>query len=339
MTDDLDPLAPSAAVNLYLDHREPDVSEKTLQNQRYRLNRFLEWCEVEGIENMNALSGRDLHRYRTWRSQQVNAVTLRGELATLRVFLEFCASIDAVEPGLRERVLLPDVAADEEAKDEELPDERAHRILSHLEKFRYASREHVIMAILWHTGIRLGSLRAFDLNDWDPDEMCLSLRHRPDTETPLKNGAAAERVVAVSEHYAEVLEDYIEYNRHSVTDEHGREPLLTSSQGRLSGTAIRNIVYRVTRPCLIRECPHDRDPETCEAMEPEQASHCPSSRSPHTIRRGSITYQLREQVPQRVVEERANVSDEVLEQHYDERTEREKMRVRRDFIDDLEANK
>jgi hypothetical protein len=40
MTGDLDPLPPVEAVNLYLDHREPDVSKKTVQNQRYRLNSF-----------------------------------------------------------------------------------------------------------------------------------------------------------------------------------------------------------------------------------------------------------------------------------------------------------
>jgi len=335
---DLEPLAPADAVTMYLDSRESEVSKKTLQNQRYRLNAFLEWCQDEGMDNLNHLSGRDLHRYRTWRSQQVNAVTLRGELATLRVFLEFCASIDAVEEGMRERVRLPRVSRDEEAKDVELPAERANRILEHLEKFRYASREHVIIAILWHTGIRLGTLRALDLRDWDPDEPCLDIRHRPETDTPLKNGAAANRSIAVGPVYAEVIADYIEHNRRAVVDDHGRQPLLTSPQGRFSSTAIRNTIYRLTRPCMVRECPHDRDPDTCEAMEPDQASRCPTSRSPHAIRRGSITHQLREQIPQRVVEERSNVSGEVLEQHYDERSEREKMRLRSDFLQNLRDN-
>lgn len=338
MSEDLEPLPPAEAVNLYLDHREPDVSNKTLQNQRYRLNSFLEWCDEFGIGNLNDLSGRDLHRYRTWRSDQVNAVTLRGELATLRVFLEFCASIDGVEDGMRERVLLPDVDRDQEAKDVELTDERARRILGHLEKFAYASRDHVIMAVLWHTGIRLGTLRALDLRDWDSDEPCLDIRHRPDTGTPLKNATAANRSIAVGPGYAEVIEDYIDHNRHAVVDDHGRKPLLTSTQGRFSSTAIRNTIYRLTRPCMVRECPHDRDPETCEAMEPDQASRCPTSRSPHAIRRGSITHQLREEIPQRVVEERSNVSGEVLEQHYDERSEREKMRLRSDFIQNLRDN-
>lgn len=104
MSDDLQPIAPATAVNLYLDNREPELSEKSLTSQRYRLNSFIEWAQSEGIENMNELTGRDLHEFRVWRRQgrgskygEVSKVILRGILTTLRKFLELCASIDAVE--------------------------------------------------------------------------------------------------------------------------------------------------------------------------------------------------------------------------------------------------
>jgi integrase len=338
---DLEPLGPAEAVNLYLDHREPELSEKSIENQRYRLNSFIEFCHEHGIENLNALTGRDLHRYRVWRRNgegddygEISKVTLRSNLATLRVFLEFAAGIDAVEPGMRERVLLPEVKAEEAAKDEKLSEDRAKRILDHVNRFHYASRDHVILALLWHTGIRLGSLRAFDVGDFDPSAPCLELRHRPETETPLKNANGANRSIAVGEHYAEVLQDYIDHNRHDVTDEHGREPLITSEQGRLTETPIRRTVYKWTRPCMVADCPHDEDPDDCPYMNRDRASECPSSRSPHGIRRGAITKHLRDGTPEEIVTDRCNVSSDVLEQHYDRRSEREKMELRREFLQD-----
>ena len=331
----LEPITPQEAVDLYLAHREPELSEKTVQNHRYRLEAFIEWCHEARIDNLNDLSGRDLHRYRVWRQQDVNLVTLRGQLATLRVFLEFCASIDAVEQGMRERVKLPDVDPSDEARDEMLDEDRAHDLLEYLERYRRASRDHIIIAILWHTGIRLGGLRAFDLEDYEPDEQCLWLRHRPETGTPLKNQAHAERAIALDKYYCAILDEYIQHHRHDVVDEHGREPLVTSDRGRLSSNQIRSQVYKLSHPCVVGECPHDRDPEDCEARFYGHYSQCPSSLSPHTIRRGAITYQLREDIPEDIVSGRCDVSGEVLERHYDRRTDREKMEQRREFITDL----
>jgi len=337
MTDrpQLEPIAPAEAVELYFSHRRSDLSEKTLQNQRYRLDAFVEWCETEGdLANLNALTGRDIHRFRSWRLDDgVSKVTLAGVLQTLRKFLEFAAAIDAVEPGMRERVKLPDVDPEEEASDTILEEDRARAILDYLEKFRYASREHVIVAVLWHTGCRMGTLRAMDVGDIDFDTRCIDVRHRPETGTPLKNGLAAERAIAIGEAYCEILRDYLEHNRPSVRDEYGRAPLIASKQGRLSETTIRSDVYQITRPCVIGECPHDRDPADCEAMDYGRESKCPSSRSPHPVRRGSITKHLRDGSPQEIVSERSNVSGEILDQHYDERSEREKMELQRDHIE------
>jgi len=334
--DDLEPLDPFEAVEMYLHHREPELSEKSLHNHRYRLDVFIEFCEEHGIENLNELTGRDLHRFRTWRSRQdVTTMTLRTNLATLRVFLEFCASIDGVPQGLREKVVLPEVDKEEQSKDVKLETSRAEAILEHLNRFEYASRDHVILALLWHTGMRLGTLRALDIDDIDLDTPCLRVRHRPDTGTPLKNRTAAERVIALGEGYARILGDYIEHNRIQSEDSHGREPLISSKQGRLAESSVRMTVYKWTRPCMVGECPHDEDPKTCDYMKVRNASECPSSHSPHGIRRGALTRMLRQGTPEEVVGDRSNVSRDVLEQHYDRRTERERMELRRDLLEDL----
>lgn len=71
---------------------------------------------------------------------------------------------------------------------------------------------------------------------------------------------------------------------------------------------------------------HDRDPTECEAAQRiDKAIKCPSSFSPHTIRRSSITMWLSEVVPMEAVSDRTNANEEALEKHYDKRSEKGKM--------------
>lgn len=78
----------------------------------------------------------------------------------------------------------------------------------------------------------------------------------------------------------------------------------------------------------------DRDPAACEPTDGlKDASKCPESVSPHAVRRGGITHWLQQDVPMRVVGDRANVSQDVLDAHYDRRSEREKAEQRREYLD------
>jgi hypothetical protein len=143
-------------------------------------------------------------------------------------------------------------------------------------------------------------------------------------------------MVYLGEGWYELIEQYLENpSRHEVTDEYGREPLITTRDGRPTGDTIYRIVNRATQPCEYGECPHDRDPDECEARGANSyASKCPSSYSPHEIRRGSITHHLAEDVAPEIASERMDVSLDVLYNHYDARTEREKMNVRKDALED-----
>ena len=339
---DLEPTTPREAVRYYHEDREMDLTEKSQQNHRYRLKSWIAFCNEQGIENMNNVTGRKLHEFRLWRKNgegdeydEIKKVTLKGILTTLRVFLGYCATIEAVEEGLRERVRIPKLNSEEISRDEKLEEADAAGMLEYLEQFRYASREHAMLSILWHTGIRLGTLRAFDVEDLDKSERCLDIRHRPKQETPLKNKKDAERSIALGEYDVGVLEDYIKQHRPDVTDDYGRRPLFASDHGRLTASPIRITVYRWTQPCRWGGCPHDEDPNTCEYRKRESLANCPSSRSPHGVRRGAITKHLRDGTPEEVVSDRMNSSREVIDQHYDERSEREKMRLRRELIRDL----
>ena len=339
---ELDALDPATGVQMYLDGKEGELSKATLKAQTYRLDAFLDWCDEEDIDDLRDLSGRDLYAYRIWRREghgedrdEIALVTLRGQLATLRAFLRFAAEIDAVPEGLREKLPLPSVSGGEDVSNTTLDPDRAETILDYLTRYEYAGRRHVMMLLLWHTGARAGAIRGLNLADvdLDGDEPGLQFVHRPEEDCPLKNKERGERWNAISQRVARILRDYIDGPRNEVVDEYGRKPLLTTRVGRPTVSTLRDTLYAATRPCWRgAECPHDRDPAECEQTYYKKASSCPSSRSPHDVRSGRVTAYAREEIPRRVVSDRLDASGDVLDKHYDRRSEREKAEQRRDYL-------
>jgi len=327
----LQPLEPDEAIQMYLTERQTELSPETHDNHRYYLRRFKEWCDREDYDNMNDISGRDLHGFRQDRADELVQSSLQTQMSAVRTFIDFCESIDAVEPGLSEKVLVPPRPGN--SRDEKLEPEEADAILSYLDKYHYASRNHALFLTLWHTGMRMGALQSLDLEDFDRDRQALALVHRPDEGTTLKNAEDGERIVALSDDVTEVLTDYVDEKRVDRVDDYGRKPLFPSKKGRLSKSAIQQITYKLTRPCTYSgECPHDKQPDDCEWTGYHSASGCPSSLSPHPVRRGAITYLLTSG-PTRAVGDRCDVSNRVLEEHYDRRNEQEKMQQRREVLD------
>lgn len=327
--DELEPLDPETGVDLYLDHKSTNCTKSTVQNHRYRLNPLLEWCDEQGIDNLNDLSGRDIQEYRLWRSEEsdINALTLRMQMSTLRVFLKWAGSMEAVPEDLYTKVMVPRVKRGERHRDEMLEADEAKEILQYLSTYEYASIEHVLLGLLWETGIRIGAAFSIDLEDVDFDGKQIELVHRPDKGTTLKNGKSGERLVAITSELTEMLEDHVDAKRIDVTDEKGREPLLTTRQGRMQRSTMRRKVYRITAPCY-------RD-EQCPDCRAEYDEKCGEAVSPHSIRRGSITHFLTKDVPVEVVSDRANVSRKVLDEHYDRRTQEVKLEQRRKYLSNL----
>lgn len=329
MNDELQPLGPEEGIEQFLRQRKPALRESSYRNATTRLRFFKEWCEEREIDNLNNLTGRLLADFVAWRRQDVKPVTVQKQLSTIRMALRFWADIEAVPDGLAEKVHSPDVNRDNIAKEVHLTAERADRILSHLDRYDYASRDHAVMVMAWRTGMRRGAIRSVDVDDMRPEDHALVVEHRPDQGTKLKNGDDGERWVYLGPEWYTILEEYVSANRLDKTDDYGRRPLLTTQNGRPTGDTIYKWINRLTQPCQYGDCPHDRDPEDCEATGDGFPSKCPSARSPHAIRRGAITNHLNEDVSPEVTSERMNVSLEVLYQHYDVRTDREKMEVRK----------
>lgn len=68
-------------------------------------------------------------------------------------------------------------------------------------------------------------------------------------------------------------------------------------------------MYSVTKPCLTKECPHDRELPNCDAANDRfQAFSCPSSIDPHEILYSALIHWLNFDLPEEFTDRRGDVS-------------------------------
>jgi len=75
--------------------------------------------------------------------------------------------------------------------------------------------------------------------------------------------------------------------------------------------------------------------EECEGTRYDRYSKCPLNVSPHAIRRGSIIKHLSKDVREKVVSDRMNVGQGVLDKHYDKRSEAQRAEQRRGYLEEV----
>lgn len=331
----LSPITPEEAVSWYLRRRRNELAESSLYTHQSSLGHFLRWTEHVGIDNLNELNGRKLQRYLTWRVEEApNSVdrlapkSEKTQIDITRKFIEHCEAIDAVHHVLHEKILPFRVKEADEVRDEMLKMERIEEILHYLETYHYASRAHVLWAILAESGARIGAIRSLDLTDFMPESQSLRFRYRPEEGTSLKNDQGSERRVGLlRDGTMTAIQDYIDTQREDITDEYGRQPLLATHNGRVGTSTIRKTVYRWSCPKILgNKCSHG------EEMTSSDAWRCQNNAYPHMVRSGVITHFLREEVPVNYVSDRCDVSPEVIKKHYDGRSEEERMDIRRTEI-------
>jgi len=334
----MESVAPAEAVQLYLKDREAEISQSTIYEHKTRLKRFVEWATENGITETATLTRQTLFRYKAHRTEEVAPTTLENEMRTVRLFIRFCESFGCCPEGIAASMTIPSAPKSKRSRDEQLKPERANKILDHLNTYNYCSFQHVLFSLLWNLGARVGGIRALDVCDFhasSPDGPYIEFAHRPETGTPLKNGWKSERKPPIRDPLAALIADFIDARRPDTTDVHGRRPLLATEQGRPAITTIQRNIYGITRPCVYDgQCPHDREISDCEAAgRKNAASKCPSSRSPHTLRRGRATENANDGMPEEMVCDRMDMTPEVFREHYRQSTEADKRQLQREYLD------
>ncbi|EMA59772.1 tyrosine-type recombinase/integrase [Halorubrum kocurii] len=326
-------LSPRQARDRFLEKRSMENSAKTIRSYNNRLTRWVHWCEERGVERVGDLSGWLFDEYeRHLRAEENAPATVKGKMTAVSQVVQYLATIEAVDEDLPEKVHVPKLTRSQETSDTMLDTEDAKQLLEFYrnDPARFGTPPHAVLEVFWNTGCRLGAVVGLDLADYDPENGYLDFNHRPESGTPLKNNEQGERVVRISEPVVDALDTYIARERSDKRDEYGREPLFAGRQGRVTDTTIRSWTYQGTQPCLYMECPHGRRRRNCKFTERSHASKCPSSRAPHHIRTGSLTWHCDRGLPIEVISERVDADPDTIKRYYDKADRHRKMAERRE---------
>ncbi len=334
-------LSPSEAAQRWLDKRSVSLAEQTLRDYHYRLKQFTDWAESKEFDSMQELTPWLIDEFDAKRKgDDVRPITLRNHQQTVKDWLEWASEVGIAPEGVAAPIEIPDVDRSQHVSDVKLEQEYGLQLLKAFRNGRYrATEHHVTFEILWIVGCRMGGARALDLSDVDREANVLEFRHRPETDTPLKKAEQGERDVGVPPETMAVIGEWIDNRRPTVRDDYGRQPLLATKNGRAALSTIRDWSYFATVPCRFQDCPHAKEQASCDWFTSTKATNCPSSRAPHQVRSGSITWQRNQGMDAEVVSRRVNASVRVINKHYDLPTKREEFEQREaEHIDKLSVD-
>ncbi len=315
-------LSIAEAIDRFIARNRPNWKGETERTYRKSLDTFEEYAEDEGLEVLSDLERWELGYFTDWllsHERDYARVTVQSKQKQARRWVKWLESQGYVDIGLH-LAIEPIRLEDKEQTSEDIlrQSEIAELLETYRETPRYrATRNHAMLEIVAHVGARRSGLVALDVEDWEPESRKLTFLNRPDQDTRLKNGDNHERKVILSETPAEVITEYLNKNRLRKNDDYGRQPLLSSRQGRPTRSTVTNWMYLATQPCLKQSCPHSKNRHHCEWLTQTKASQCPSSKSPHPARRGSITWQLNLGRDPVDVAARAATTPQVIRRYYD----------------------
>lgn len=344
-------------LDLYLQDQRPDMNGSTARSHRSRLSFWVEWFEDEtDYKYVDEINRTDILQFKQWRfvteedakdddndltEDDIHAtITISTQMDTLRRLLHWGERYDLLEDDLHVAAESPDTDDSDDIAHRYVDPQHVKDALDYLQTYEWGQRQTVVLALCWETAMRRSAVVALDVEDWnrpdDGDKGYLTIRSRPEQGTRLKNDDGGERDVAVRAEIADIIDAWIDGPRPVVTDDHGREPLITTQHGRISEGCVQTDIYDALKPERIgEECSCEPTDGTCHANGKSDAYRCEDSEGPHAVRSTSITYHLNQGWPLQYVSDRADCSEKTIRKHYDEATQQEQMERREEFLDNL----
>lgn len=321
------------AVDLFIRRKQTDWKGQTKETYEKDLHVFLQYAASAGIETTAELNRWNVGGYTDFLLDQDWArVTVASRQKKAKTWLKYLEGQGIIPLGLHLAIETLRLSDDEQTSDQQLKPEDARSLLSFYRNSAEwrGTRRHAVLEVLWHVGCRIAGVRSLDLDDYEPETGDLKFRSRGEKGTRLKRGKQHQRNVTLSEIPNDVLHFYVRRERPDIRDEHGRKPLFPTRQGRASRSAVRGWMYQATQPCMAVECPHGKRRPNCKFVPRDSASRCPSTRSPHAIRRGSITWQRNLGFTEETVAKRAAATPSVIRRYYDDPDYADELERRRD---------
>jgi len=310
------------AVDRFIARNRPNWKGETARTYRKSLDTFEQYAEEKDLATLSDLERWNVGGYTDWllaHDRDYAKASVQSKQKQARRWVKWLESQGLVQIGLHLAIEPLRLDDEEQTSSQILPPNDLRDLLAWYRNAprRRGTREHALLEVLAHVGARRSGIQSLDVDDWNPDDRTLAFLNRPERGTRLKNGRQHERKVVLSERPAAALNEYVTRERIEKHDEHGRRPLFSSRQGRPTKSTITNWTYQATTPCLWQECPHSKDRHRCEWTEQTEASKCPSTKSPHPVRRGSITWQLNIGRDPGDVAARAATTPQVIRRYYD----------------------
>jgi len=338
-TPDTPDLTIPEAIALYVRRKKTDWKGETKRTYERDLGIFEDYAAERELETLDDLTRWNVGGFTDYLLEQDYArVTITGRQRSAKTWLKYLESQGLVPLGIHLAIETLKLDEDEETSDQQLAPEDARTLLQFYRNSAEwrGTRRHAVLEIFWHIGCRSKGLQALDLDDYDRDTGDLRFRNRPETDTRLKRGKSHERNVTLSDTPREILNLYIARERSDKRDDHGRKPLFPTRQGRPVRATVRGWMYQATQPCMAGECPHGKRRPNCEYVPRNHASKCPSTRPPHAIRRGSITWQRNLGFDADTVASRVAATPQVIRRYYDDPDYDDELERRREETQDID---